>query len=100
VVQKWKQFSAHTRVISLFLVLVCPTWSHVEARGTAQVRSGLHGVKHCSFSCPLLTHRLIELMSFYKLLPLGFQDCDLITKGKEPKELGIKFIGSSPNFSL
>jgi hypothetical protein len=39
-------------------------------------------------------------MSFYKLLPLGFQDCDSITKGNEPKELGIEFIASSPNFSL
>jgi hypothetical protein len=39
-------------------------------------------------------------MFFFELLPLGFQDCDLTTKENGPKELGIKFIASIPNFTF
>jgi hypothetical protein len=37
-----------------------------------------------------MTPRLRELMSFFKLLPSGFQD--LTTEGNGPKELGIEYI--------
>jgi hypothetical protein len=50
------------------------------------------GVRHFFLLLPQLTTRLSELMSFFKLLSSGFQDCDLTTKGNGPKELGIEYI--------